>query len=182
MTVDAKPETALVTVDFSKLTLMDALDLAILIEEEARERYEEFADQMEVHRTEAAATFYKFMAENEKKHGEELLSRRKAAFAETPTRMNRSLLWDVEAPEYDKARAFMSPRQALMVALESELKAFAFFKAAIPHISDPEVKDVFVDLMKEEEHHEALVRAELEKLPPEEDVDPDDYTDEPTAQ
>ena len=30
-------------IDFAKLTLQDALDLAILIEEDARGRYEEFA-------------------------------------------------------------------------------------------------------------------------------------------
>ena len=32
-------------IDFATLSLVDALDLAILTEDEARERYEEFADQ-----------------------------------------------------------------------------------------------------------------------------------------
>ena len=34
------------SLDLSKLSLMDALDLAILIEEEARQRYEMFASQI----------------------------------------------------------------------------------------------------------------------------------------
>ena len=34
------------SLDLSKLSLMDALDLATLIEEEARQRYEMFASQL----------------------------------------------------------------------------------------------------------------------------------------
>ena len=34
------------SLDLSKLSLMDALDFAILIEEEARQRYEMFASQL----------------------------------------------------------------------------------------------------------------------------------------
>ncbi len=39
------------TIDYATLTLKDALDLAILIEDEARDRYTEFVDQMEIHHT-----------------------------------------------------------------------------------------------------------------------------------
>ena len=55
-------------IDFAKLSLQDALDLAVLIEEEARERYEEFAHQMRLHHTHEAARFFRFMAGNEEKH------------------------------------------------------------------------------------------------------------------
>ena len=40
-----------VAIDFAALSLQDALDLAILIEEEAQERYLEFVDQMQQHHT-----------------------------------------------------------------------------------------------------------------------------------
>ena len=43
------------TIDFASLTLQDALDLAILIEEEAKERYEEFAENLSLHHTPEAA-------------------------------------------------------------------------------------------------------------------------------
>ena len=39
------------SIDPAALSLVDALDLAILIEEEAQERYTEFTAQMEQHRT-----------------------------------------------------------------------------------------------------------------------------------
>ena len=45
-------------IDFSQLSAQDALDLAILIEEEAEERYQEFAHQMDVHHTPDAAGFF----------------------------------------------------------------------------------------------------------------------------
>ena len=46
------------TIDFASLSLQDALDLAILVEEEAQERYLEFVDQMEQHHTKEAAGFF----------------------------------------------------------------------------------------------------------------------------
>ncbi len=170
------------SIDFASLTLRDALDLAVLIEEEARERYEEFADQLEVHHTEDAARFFRFMAEKEKKHGAELAERRRQLFGTEPARVNRSMLWDVEAPDYDKARAFMSPRNALEVALDSETKAFAYFTAALPSITDPDVRALFVQLQADELRHKALVQAELDKLPPDPDVDVEDLVDEPVGQ
>lgn len=170
------------TVDFARLDLKDALDLAILIEEEARERYEEFADQMEVHHTPDAAQFYRFMAQNEAKHGADIAERRKALFGDAPSRMSRSMLWDVEAPDYDQARAFMSPRKALEVAMASEIKAHDYFTAALPSISDPEVKALFEELQGDEVHHKALVQAELDKLPPDPEVDVEDLVDEPVGQ
>ncbi len=63
-----------ISLDLSKLSLMDALDLAILIEEEAHQRYKEFASQLGNYHS--AGKFFASMAENESKHGNELLSRR----------------------------------------------------------------------------------------------------------
>src|SRR5664279_4105998 len=62
-------------IDFANLSLKDALDLAILVEDEAQERYEDFAAQMEQHRTPEAAKFFRYMVENEAKHGRELQTR-----------------------------------------------------------------------------------------------------------
>src|SRR4030042_2705731 len=98
------------TVDFASLSLQDALDLAILVEEEAQERYLEFVDQMEQHHTPEAAKFFAAMARNEQKHGDELRARRRSLFGDAPGRMKRSMLWDVGAPDYDESRAFMSAR------------------------------------------------------------------------
>ena len=170
------------TIDFRTLDLKDALDLAILIEEEAGDIYEEFAEQMENQHTAEAAKFFRSMIVNEKKHGEELSERRKALFGTQPRRVDRSMLFNVEAPEYEKARAFMSRREALNVALDCERKAQAFFRGALAHVADPEVRRLFEELAEEEVHHEQLVASELSRLPPDPPVDTEDYADEPVAQ
>ena len=170
------------TIDFAALDLQDALDLAILVEEEAQERYLEFVDQMEQHHTKEAARFFATMAKNEQKHGEALRERRRSLFGDAPSLMKRSMLWDVEAPDYDEPRAFMSARQAMEVALRAETKAHEFFVQAIPHLLDPEVRKLFEELRDEEVLHQSLVREAMRSLPPSEEPDPGDYEDEPVAQ
>ncbi len=169
-------------IDFASLSLKDALDLAILVEDEAMERYNEFTQQMLTHHTEDSAHFFRFMAANEKKHGDELRKRRHKLFGDAPCGVDRSLLFDVEAPPYNRARAFMSVYAALRVALDAEVKAWTFFDRALPTIKDPDVKALFSELREEEVEHQDLVNGEMAKLPPEKDFDPDDFVDPPVAQ
>lgn len=166
-------------IDFGTLSLKDALDLAILVEEEAEERYQELQHQMEIHRTEEASAFFAFMAGNEKKHGQALSARRRQLFGEAPRGVTRAMLFDVEAPDYDEARAFMAPKEALEVALRSEHKAFLFFQAALEHLKDAEVRALFEDLAAEEVQHEELVSRELAKLPETETLPGDAFVDDP---
>ena len=133
-------------IDFAKLSLKDALDLAILIEDEAQERYEDFASQMEQHRTPEAARFFRYMVENEAKHGRELSSRRLQLFGDAPRSVTPSMIFDIEAPDFDAARAFMTPRMAMEAALASEVKAHAFFVSALPALQDLEVRALFEEL------------------------------------
>ena len=121
------------------------------------------------------------MAKNEQKHGEELRVRRRALFGETPPRVKRSMLWDVEAPDYDQPRALMSARQAMEVALVSEAKAHEFFVGALPHVADAEVRTLFEELRDEEVVHQTLVREAMRALPADDDADPGDYEDPPVA-
>jgi rubrerythrin len=169
-------------IDFSRLSLKDALDLAVLIEQEAEERYLEFADQMTAHHTPDAEKFFRFMAANEEKHGSELAARRKHLFGDAPSSVSPTMILDVEAPEYDQAGAFMSPRAALATALRSEEKAYAYFDRALPSITNADVRALFEELRGDEIHHIELVKAELAKLPPGEEPNPDHFVDEPTAQ
>jgi len=170
------------SIDFTALTLQDALDLAVLVEEEAQERYVEFADQMDKHATPEAAAFFRSMARNEEKHGAELRGRRSQLFGDAPRRVKRSMLWDVEAPEYDEPRAFMSARQAMEVALRAEIKAHEFFVAALPHVADESVRRLFEELRDEEVLHQALVREAMRHLPEGPEPDAEDYVDDPVAQ
>lgn len=168
-------------IDFAKLDLLDALDLAILIEDEARERYEEFAEQMQQHHTPEAEAFFRAMAVNETKHGTELEERRTRLFPGAARRVTRDMLWDVEAPGFEKAEAFMSAHQAMRVAMECEVKAHDYFAAALEHVKDADVKALFEELRDEEVEHQQLVQAAMSKLPPESDIDPNDFADEPVS-
>jgi rubrerythrin len=169
-------------IDFPALSLQDALDLAILIEEEAKERYEEFAEQMQLHHTPEAARFFRLMAGNEEKHRVELAERREELFRDRPSAVTRQMIFDVEAPEYDEARAFMTAREALQAAFRAEKKAYTFFNEALPRLREPGVKALFEELRAEEIQHQRMVLAELEETPPDPELKAEDFADEPVAQ
>jgi rubrerythrin len=168
-------------VDFAKLSVMDALDLAILIEEEARDRYEELADQLKLHHTRGAASFFRKMIKVEDHHRQKLADRRKSSFGDRPVRVTREMIFDVEAPEYDEVRAGMSPREALKTALHAEIKAHDFFAAALRVVKDADVKALFEELREEEIQHQQWVRMELAGLPSGSEPE-GDPSDEPVAQ
>ena len=178
---DSSGATGTVSIDFSALSLRDALDLAVFIEEEAGERYQEFAQQMEIHHTPEAARFFRFMAGNEEKHRVALARRREALFGGAPLTVTRAMIFDVEAPDYDEARVYMTPRQALTTALQSEEKAWRFFTQALPQVKDAEVRKLFQELQNEELEHQQLVKKELEKLPPDDAFRQEDFEDAPVG-
>jgi rubrerythrin len=169
-------------IDFSQLSLRDTLDLAISIEEDAKERYDDFAGQMDAHRTPDSAKFFRFMAANEVKHAEKLAAQRQDLFGDEPSTADTSVLYDIEAPEFDAARAFMSVRAALDVAMESEVKAYEFYDNALAEISDAEVRELFLQLRDEEAQHQELIKEIMAKVPEDDGFDPDDFVDEPAAQ
>ena len=169
-------------IDFNSLSLRDTLDLAIHIEEEAKERNDDFAEQMDAHRTPEAAKFFRFMAENEIKHAEKLAARRKELFGNERSTADTSLIYDIEAPEFDAARAFMSIQAALDVAMEAEVKAYNFYNDALPKVEDPEVQALFTELREEEALHQKMIEQTREKIPAGDAFDPDDFVDEPAGQ
>jgi rubrerythrin len=170
------------TLDLSGLDLQDALDLAALVEEEAQERYDELAAQMEAHHTADAAAFFHFMSANEARHGEELAARRRELFGDAPRRVGASMIFEIEAPEYETVHAFMTRHEALAVAMAAEVKAHAFFTDALKlPMADP-VRKLFLELQEEEVHHQELVGRELAKLPPDEVAPPEEFADEPVSQ
>lgn len=169
-------------IDFGSLTVKDALDLAIFIEEEAKERYDDFAAQMEAHHTPEAARFFRYMAANEQKHADSIAERRRAAFGDAPVTADRSMLFDVEAPEFERARAFMGVQAALEIALAAETKAYEFYDAALPGIREPQLQELFGWLRDEEIKHQELVRSLMERVPEDGDFDPADFVDAPTSQ
>ena len=152
--------------DLSKLSLMDALDLAKLIEMEAHHRYRMFASQLGRRGGYDAGAFFATMAENEAKHGRELEARRKALFGDTPARVTLDDLFDVEAPEMGAPRRGMSTVKAFEIGLAAEKKAYDFYDMALPGITEPEVRALFTELRDEETEHVEMLEREMAKLPP----------------
>ena len=154
------------SLDLSSLSLMDALDLAKLIEMEAHHRYLMFASQLGRRGGYDPGAFFATMAENEAKHGQELEARRKTLFGDAPARVTLDDLYDVEAPEMGAPRRGMSTVQAFEVGLAAEKKAYDFYDMALPGITDPEVRELFTELRDEETEHVEMLQDALSKLPP----------------
>ena len=151
--------------DLSKLSLMDALDLAKLIEMEACHRYQMFATQLGHSGGYDAGAFFATMVENEAKHGQEIEVRRKALFGDAPARLTLDDLFDVEAPDMGAPRRGMSTVQAFEVGLAAEKKAYDFYDMALAGITDPDVRELFTELRDEEMEHVELLREAMAKLP-----------------
>ena len=169
-------------IDFGSLSLRDTLDLAIAIEEEAKERYDEFAEQLDAHRTPEVAKFFRFMSDNEIKHAEVLASQRADLFGNEASTADTSMLYEIEAPDYDGARAFMTIEEALDVAYNAEVKAYDFYNQALPSVEDGEIKELFVRLRDEETKHQEMINEIKAKVPQGYAFDPNDFVDEATGQ
>jgi rubrerythrin len=156
------------------LSLKDALDLAISIEEEAQARYDEFARITGGRYAGDAADMFRQMAGYEARHGQNLTTRRRELFGNAPRTVTAEDLDDVEAPDRGAPRTFMSARQALEVALAAEEKARDFYTDALREVKDAQVRALFEDLLEEETNHVRLVDAWLRTLPPGPDVEEDE--------
>jgi rubrerythrin len=165
-------------IDLGTLDLRDALDLAVLMEEEARERYQSFTRIVGGRSAGDAADVFKLMVGYETKHGEQLAARRAVLFKDAPRRVQIEMLDDVEAPDRSAPRTFMSAHDAMTVAIASEEKARDFFAEALKQVKDPAVRALFTDLQAEEESHRKLLVERLARLPPGPDLTEAD-ADEP---
>ena len=160
--------------DYSKLSLMDALDLASLIELEARRRYTEFAESLGSRGVDDAGAVFRSMAVNENKHCEEIAERRLALFGDQPAKVTLDDIFDVEAPASGDVRWNMSVLKAYQLALYSEQKAFAFYDEALDYVDQPDVKALFEELREEEAEHVQMLVKIIAKLPPSAEIELED--------
>jgi rubrerythrin len=151
--------------DLARLSLMDALDLASLIELEARKRYTEFAESLGSRGVDDAGAVFRSMALNENKHCEEIAGRRLALFGDQPAKVRLDDIFDVEAPESGDVRWNMSALKAYQLALHSEQKAFAFYDEALESVHQPDVKALFEELRDEEAEHVRMLVRIIANLP-----------------
>jgi rubrerythrin len=150
-------------INYAELDLRGAFDLAILIEEDAQLRYEELSRKLG-NDPGGAGDVCRMMARNEARHRSQLLARRRTLFTKEPTRIDITVIdeW-AETPGTDDDLP-STAREALEMALEAERRAHAFYKEAIPHLDDPEVRAFFQELMDEEAEHQELLSRKLAEL------------------
>ena len=165
--------------DFSKLALRDALDLASLIELEATKRYTEFAESLGTRGVGDAGAVFRSMAVNETKHCEEIAERRLALFGDQPSKVTLDDIFDVEAPASGDVRWNMSALKAYQLALYSEQKAFAFYDEALDYVDQPDVKALFEELRDEEAEHVNMLVKIIAKLPPSAEIELEDEDYDP---
>jgi rubrerythrin len=158
---------------------MDALDLASLIELEARRRYTEFAESLGTRGVDDAGAVFRSMAINEGKHCDEIAERRLALFGDRPAKVTLDDIFDVEAPEVGDVRWDMSAFRAYRLALHSEQKAFAFYDEALEYVTQPEVKSLFEELREEEAEHVRMLVKIIANLPPSAEVELEDEDFDP---
>ena len=148
-------------------TLVEFMAQALAMENEAVERYSEFADAMEMHNNREVAALFRTMAGYERKHAEQIMA--EMGWKEVPEPLAGNINWPgFEAPETapsDEVHYLMQPWHALRLALAAEQRAEAFFGELARATSDDSVRRAALEMQAEEHEHVELVRAWLAKVP-----------------
>ena len=149
---------------------------AYAMEQEAKQRYSDLADSMEMHNNREVAELFRKMASIEEKHGAQILA--EMGWKQAPPAIAPP--WEgfesAETVPEEEVHYLMRPWHALQLALNAEKRAERFFAALAENAKVESVRKAALELQQEEAEHVDLIRAWLKKVPqPEKDwaVDPD---------
>lgn len=151
--------------DFAKLDAMDILDIAVYVEREAENNYEELAVWCRDKAPETEA-FFKKMASWEARHGGQVAERRRALFGDTPVRYTDSGPWQVETPDYDKVAPDMTLEDAFNLAMEAEKNAEQYYAAAVEYLTDEATIAMLNELREAEVQHQRMLQEERTRVTP----------------
>ena len=150
---------------------------ALAIEEEATERYNLLADQMEVHNNREIAAIFRKMALIEAEHRNEIARRAGDALVEgRPASFSWTGPEGPEAMICEGVHYLMTPYRALMLARFNEERAVKYFEAIAAAATDPEIAALAAQMAADERDHVVWVDKWLEQFAPDEpgwDEDPD---------
>jgi rubrerythrin len=150
-------------IDFSRLDAQDVLDVAIDVEKEAEENYEQLAGWMSADGNDEVARFFTKMAGLERLHRDQIAEHRHALFGDAPARHSSRAVWEVEQPEYGEIDGEMSLEKAFDVAMDAERRAGEYYANALDYASDPQVVTLFQRLRDSEAEHLRLLREQRER-------------------
>jgi rubrerythrin len=163
-----------------KQALATFLAHSIELESEAGERYAELADSMAQHHNNEVAQFFERMAREAQQHLGEVAEL--ASNMTLPNYKPWEYQWPgAEPPEtasYEALHYRMSLRQAMILALDNERAAEAFYRQVADKSVDEEMAGIARRFADEELSHAAELERMLQALPPgsaqshEEDDDP----------
>lgn len=157
--------------------------LLYAMEQEAAERYDELANQMETHNNVAVAALFRELAEIERRHAKRLQAHGQSVQAIRPRNMRFSSGFELpETMPLDRAHYLMTPSHALALALENEQLAARCFDEMAASAPDAEVRALAAEMAAEERRHADFIRARMAGLPPppadwDDDLDPPRYTE-----
>ena len=140
---------------------------AIAIEREAAERYEELAERMAERGNDAVAEVFSTLARFEAEHLD-TLERRTAGLALPEVAPGEYRWLDKGAPEtaaHEWLFRLITPRQALLIALEAEKRAQVFFERVYLTSNDPALRGLAQEMALEESEHVAMVERLVERTP-----------------
>ena len=164
-------------------TVGELLAHAYQMELEAQERYAHLAEQMDVHNNTDLAGLFRELARVEGSHAGDILEQMKGM--DIPQINPLDYKWpsneSPEALDMGDMHYMMTPRQALLLALKAEQKAFDLFDHLSKATGDPDVERFATEFAQEEREHVELVLRELRKYP-EPDEQPRDDMDPPVPQ
>lgn len=146
--------------DFSRLDAQDALDIAIVVEDEAQLAYEHLAAWVASDGNAEAADFFTRMAALEKRHRDAITARRELLFGDAPPRHDEAAPWQAEVPDYEALGREVSLEDAFQVALDAERRAHDFYAGALEYIDEPQIVELFEWLKKAEVEHTRLITEE----------------------
>jgi rubrerythrin len=157
----------------------ELLAYSLALETEAVERFNDLADQMEMHHNYEVADLFRKLAKIEGLHIENV--NRASAGKQLPSLLAWEFEWDGgESPEggaMEDAHYLMQPWHAIELAMQGEKRAVAFFRHVADTATDDKVLKMALELVEEEEEHVALLKEWQERFPRpsegwDEDLDP----------
>lgn len=144
----------------------DFMVQAYAMENDARDRYTEFADQMEVHNNREVAQLFRKLARIEGLHAERIV--KEMGWRKPPSAADAWMWRQQEAPESVPASGelhyLMQPFHALELALQCEQRAASFFTGITRSTAPADVKRIAREMAAEERDHVRLIQDWLKKV------------------
>jgi len=151
-------------VDFSRFDVMDFLDLAINVEEDAEDHYHQLASWMDGKVEPEVIDFFRTMKEREAKHAEQIRKVRQRRFGDAEPRHGDRVPWEVEAPDYERIGSTVSLKEAYQISLEMETRAHDFYAEVKDYTTDDSILQLLEGLRLAEIEHQRYVQERLAKL------------------